>query len=68
MDETGHTTLAEWSVEDPATIDAAVVAFRSQRERGFFAVAPTRDGEAEQVQELPLDAPLVILRRPIAGG
>ena len=27
-----------------------------------------REGHAEQVRELPLDAPTVILRRPIAGG
>jgi hypothetical protein len=26
------------------------------------------EGRAEQVSELPLDAELVILRRPIAGG
>jgi hypothetical protein len=26
------------------------------------------EGQAEQVTELPLDEPLVILRRPIAGG
>jgi hypothetical protein len=26
------------------------------------------DGRAEQVRELPPDASLVILRRPIAGG
>jgi hypothetical protein len=28
----------------------------------------TGEGQAEQVRELPLDAELVILRRPIAGG
>jgi hypothetical protein len=26
------------------------------------------DGRAEQVTDLPADAPIVILRRPIAGG
>jgi hypothetical protein len=26
------------------------------------------EGHARQVDELPLDEPLVILRRPIAGG
>jgi len=28
----------------------------------------TGEGHAEQVRELPADAELVILRRPIAGG
>jgi hypothetical protein len=28
----------------------------------------TGEGHAEQVRELPLDADLVIMRRPIAGG
>jgi hypothetical protein len=68
MDSSGHTTVAEWTAEDPASIEAAVAALRDELEQGYFAVVPTREGSAEQVRELPLDAPLVILRRPIAGG
>jgi hypothetical protein len=68
MDRTGHTTLAEWSVEDSASVEAAVAAFRQELEQGYLAVVPRGTGHAEQVRELPLDAPLVILRRPIAGG
>ena len=68
MDQTGHTTLAEWTVEDPAAIEQAVAAFRAELDQGYFAVVSHADGHAEQVRELPLDAPLVILRRPIAGG
>jgi hypothetical protein len=68
MDQTGHTTLAEWSSEDPAAVQAAVAAFRSQLDRGYFAVVSDGEGHAEQVRELPIEAPLVILRRPIAGG
>jgi hypothetical protein len=68
MDRTGHTTLAQWSAEDPATVQAAVAAFRAQLEQGYFAVVSRGEGDAEQVHELPVDAPLVILRRPIAGG
>ena len=68
MDRTGHTTLAEWQAEDPAAIDAAVAAFRAELDQGYFAVVSTGHGDAEQVHELPLDADLVILRRPIAGG
>ncbi|HUE29097.1 MAG TPA: hypothetical protein VMP89_20145, partial [Solirubrobacteraceae bacterium] len=68
MDQTGHTTLAEWTAEDPASVDAAVSAFREQLDQGYYAVVSHGEGHAEQVRELPLDAPTVILRRPIAGG
>jgi len=68
MDKTGHTTVSEWSIDDQASIEAAVSAFRRELDRGLFAVVSRPGGEAEQVRELPLDAPLVILRRPIAGG
>jgi hypothetical protein len=68
LDQTGHTTLAEWSVDDRAAFDGAVVAFREELDRGYFGIASLSAGRAEQVTELPLDAPMVILRRPIAGG
>ena len=68
MDQTGHTTLAEWSVDDPGAIDAAVAAFRAELQDGYFAVVPVTEGRAEQVRTLPVDAPLVVLRRPIVGG
>ena len=68
MDQTGHSTLAEWTVEDPVAVEAAVEAFRAELERGYLAMVSTGPGHAEQVRELPVDAPLVILRLPIAGG
>ena len=68
MDQSGHTTLAEWRAEDQASVQAAVAAFRAELDKGLFAVVSGPGGDAEQVRELPLDAPLVILRRPIAGG
>jgi hypothetical protein len=68
MDHTGHTILAEWTSEDQSSVEEAVVAFRAELERGYFGVVSLPDGGAEQVRELPADAPLVILRRPIAGG
>lgn len=68
MDQTGHTTLAEWTAEDPAAVEAAVAAFRRELDEGYYAVVSEGQGRAEHVRELPLDAPLVILRRPIAGG
>jgi hypothetical protein len=68
MDRTGHTTLAEWTVQDPAAVEAAVAALHAELDNGYFAVVSRPDGTAEQVRELPVDAQLVILRRPIAGG
>jgi len=68
MDHTGHTTLAEWTPADPATVEAAVAALREQLDAGYFAVVNHGEGRATQVSELPVDAELVILRRPIAGG
>ena len=68
MDRTGHTTLAEWTKDDPQSVEAAAAALRAELELGYFAVVSQGEGNAEQVRELPVDAPLVILRRPIAGG
>jgi len=68
MDRTGHTTVAEWEAGDAAATEAAVAAFREQLDLGYYAIVSTGEGHAEQVRELPLDAELVILRLPIAGG
>jgi hypothetical protein len=68
MDASGHTTLAEWTADDPASVQTATAALRAELELGYFAVVSHGEGSAEQVRELPVDAPLVILRRPIAGG
>ena len=68
MDSTGHTTLAEWTPADQAAIDAAAAELRAELEKGYYAVVSAGEGHAEQVTSLPVDASLVILRRPIAGG
>ena len=68
MDQSGHTTVAEWTADDPTSVEAAVAAFGAELEHGYYALVSHGEGRAEQVRELPLDAPLVILRRPIAGG
>ena len=68
LDQTGHTTLAEWSSDDPAAYDTAATAFRAELDRGFFGIVAHPDGTAEMITELWPDAPTVILRRPIAGG
>jgi hypothetical protein len=68
MDGSGHTTLAEWATDDPASVEAAVAAFRDELEQGSIAMVTRGAGHAEHVRELPLDEQLVIMRRPIAGG
>jgi hypothetical protein len=68
LDQTGHTTLAEWKADDAEAVEAAVRAFREELDRGYFAMVSIGEGEAEQVRELPLEAELVIMRRPISGG
>jgi hypothetical protein len=67
LDRTGHTTLAEWTAERGGE-EQAVAAFRRELELGMVASVSNPDGPAEVVRELPLDAELVVLRRPIAGG
>ena len=67
LDRTGHTELAEWNA-DGAGVEHARAAFATELDHGYFAVATGPDGGAEQVRQLPLDAELVVLRRPIAGG
>jgi len=68
MDRTGHTTLAEWKADDPDAVQRALAVFREGLDRGYFAVVSEGEGRGHQVRELPIDAPLVILRSPIAGG
>ena len=68
LDQTGHTELAQWSPSDPAALQRARAAMDAELARGYFAVAGDGTRNAEQVRELPPDAELVILRRPIAGG
>ena len=68
LDASGHSTLAEWTKADDAGFESAVREFRTQLDQGFIGVLDHGDGQAEQVRELPRDADLVILRRPIAGG
>jgi hypothetical protein len=68
MDHSGHSTLAEWATDDQAAFDAAVEQFRTQLDDGYIGVVDEGPGRATQVRELPREADLVIMRRPIAGG
>jgi hypothetical protein len=68
MDSSGHSKLADWSATDEQAYEAAVAAFRRELDEGYIAVVSEGEGHATQVNELPADAELVIMRRPIAGG
>jgi hypothetical protein len=68
MDSTGHSTLAEWTTDDQAAYEEAVEAFRRELDEGYIGVLDEGEGRATQVDELPAEAELVIMRRPIAGG
>lgn len=67
MDSSGHSQIGEWA--GPGTdYERAAAMFRAELEQGYIGVWDHRDGTATHVRELPQDADLVILRRPIAGG
>jgi hypothetical protein len=68
MDARGHTTLAEWTAADDAQFACAVDEFRSQQQLGYIGAVAEGPGKATHVRDLPRDADLVIMRRPIAGG
>jgi len=68
MDQTGHSTLAEWTAEDETAYREAVEAFHRELDEGYIGVVSDGPGRATQVRDLPLDADLVLMRRPIAGG
>jgi hypothetical protein len=53
MDQTGHTTIAEWTADDSQALEAAARAFRAELDNGYFAVVSEGEGRAEQVRELP---------------
>ena len=68
MDRSGHTTLAAWTADDDAALARAAATFQQELDRGMIASVSHADGSAEVVRELPREAELVVLRRPIAGG
>ena len=68
LDRTGHTTVAEWVPGEAEGAERAAELFADELGRGMIASVDRGAGTAEVVRELPLDAELVVLRRPIAGG
>ena len=68
MDSTGHSTLAEWTAKDEAAFQHASDAFRRETSVGYIGMVDEGPGRASHVRELPREADLVLMRRPIAGG
>ena len=68
LDRSGHTELASWTDADEAAFEQASALFRAGLAGGYMGEAKLADDSYEQVKELPTDAALVMLRRPIAGG
>jgi hypothetical protein len=64
---TGHETLAEWSPDDPASLEAAQQLLQRELDAGYLAVRAD-DEDNEPVRELPADADVVILTMPMGGG
>ncbi len=63
----GYQPVAEWSVDDPSSIERAQVLLQDELDAGYTAVRA--DGDAnEPVTELPTDAEMVILTMPMGGG
>jgi hypothetical protein len=68
LDRSGDTELAAWTSADAGSYERASAVFDKELAGGYMGVAKLADESYEQVKELPLDAELVMLRRPIAGG
>jgi hypothetical protein len=63
----GYDDVAEWSPDDPSSVEAAQVRLRDELDAGYVAVRA--DGDDNQpVTELPADADMVILTMPMGGG
>ena len=68
MDKTGHTTVAEWTADDPRPWRPPWGPSARSSTAVTSAMVWTGEGHAEQVRELPIGADLVIMRLPISGG
>ena len=63
----GDSTIAEWSPDDPGSVQAAAAAMEREIEAGYVAVEGG-EGRNEPVDDLPADADVVILTMPMGGG
>jgi hypothetical protein len=63
----GDQQVAEWSPDDPSSIEAAQLRLREELDAGYTAVVV--DGpDNRPVTELPADADTVLLTMPMGGG
>lgn len=63
----GYEDVAEWSADDPSSVEAAQLRLRDELGAGYMAVIA--DGDDNQpVTELPANADMVILTMPMGGG
>ena len=63
----GYDPVAEWSPDDPGSVEAAQARLRDELDAGYVAVRADGDTN-EPVTELPGDADVVILTMPMGGG
>ena len=63
----GYEPVAEWSADDPASLEAAQRRLAEELEAGYTAVQ-TDGGDNEPITELPPDADMVVLTVPMGGG
>ena len=61
----GYQPVAEWSADDPTSLERARIRLQDELHAGYVAV---REPENEPVKELPADAETVILTMPMGGG
>lgn len=59
--------VAEWSADDPSSVEAAQLRLREELDAGYMAVVADGD-DNRPVTELPAEADMVILTMPMGGG
>jgi hypothetical protein len=63
----GYQPVAEWSPDDPASLEHARRRFQEELDAGYTAVLADGD-ENDPITELPPDAEMVVLTVPMGGG
>jgi hypothetical protein len=63
----GDEQVAEWSSDDPPSIEAARLRLREELDAGYMAVIVDGD-DNRPVTELPAEADMVVLTMPMGGG
>jgi hypothetical protein len=63
----GDSTVIEWSADDASSVRAAAEAMQREVSAGYVAVRGG-GGRNEPIDDLPVDADVVILTMPMGGG